>query len=154
VQPVIPFALNDKWNLISRTIVPFAAQSDVIPGDPHESGLGDITQSLFFSPKNPIGGWIIGAGPALLLPTATESSLGYGKWGLGPTMVVVKQTPSAWTYGALWNHIWSVAGSGNRADINSTFIQPFLSKGLDRASPPAPTSRPATTGRIATGWYR
>jgi hypothetical protein len=130
VQPVIPISLGDKWTLISRTIIPFAAQSDVIPGDPHQSGLGDITQSFFFSPKEPLGGWIIGAGPAILLPTATESSLGYGKWGLGATMVVLKQTPSAWTYGALWNHIWSVGGQQNRPDISSTFIQPFISKGL------------------------
>jgi hypothetical protein len=130
VQPVIPFSLGDHWSLISRTIIPFAAQSDVIPGDPHQSGLGDITQSFFFSPKEPLGGWIIGAGPAMLLPTATDSSLGYGKWGLGATMVVLKQTPSAWTYGALWNHIWSVAGNENRPDISSTFIQPFISRGL------------------------
>lgn len=130
VQPVIPLSLGDKWTLISRTIIPFAAQSDVIPGDPHQSGLGDITQSFFFSPKEPVGGWIIGAGPAMLLPTATDSSLGYGKWGLGATVVVLKQTPSAWTYGALWNHIWSVGGNENRPDISSTFIQPFISKGL------------------------
>jgi hypothetical protein len=65
-----------------------------------------------------------------LLPTATDSSLGYGKWGLGATMVVLKQTPGAWTYGALWNHIWSVGGNESRPDISSTFIQPFISKGL------------------------
>ena len=40
--------------------------------------------------------------------------------GLGPTLVVVKQTPNGSTYGALWNHIWSVAGGSNRADVNST----------------------------------
>jgi hypothetical protein len=31
-----------------------------------------------------------------------------------------------WTYGALANHIWSVAGSDSRPDISSTFLQPFL----------------------------
>jgi len=130
VQPVIPFSLGEHWTLISRTIIPFAVQSDVIPGDPHQSGLGDVTQSFFFSPKETFGGWIIGVGPAVLLPTATDSSLGYGKWGLGATVVALKQTSDAWTYGALWNHIWSVAGSSNRQDISSTFIQPFISKGL------------------------
>jgi hypothetical protein len=95
--------------------------------------VGDITQSFFFSPKHPIGdGWIIGAGPALLLPTATQTSLGNGKWGLGPTLVALKQTPSAWTVGILWNHIWSVGGSSNRPDLNSTFLQPFVAKGLGR----------------------
>ena len=32
-----------------------------------------------------------------------------------------------WTYGALANHIWSVAGNGDRADVSSTFLQPFVS---------------------------
>lgn len=41
------------------------------------TGLGDITQSLFFSPKAPTsGGLIWGVGPALLLPTATDDLLG------------------------------------------------------------------------------
>lgn len=31
-----------------------------------------------------------------------------------------------WTYGALANHVWSVAGDDDRADINSTYLQPFL----------------------------
>src|SRR5271170_1730787 len=131
VQPVIPFELNDKWNLISRTIVPLTVQSDVVPGDAHQSGLGDITQSFFFTPKEPLpGGWIVGIGPAILLPTATDPSLGNGKWGLGPTVLFLKQTPTAWSVGVLANHIWSVAGSSNRADLSATFLQPFLSKGL------------------------
>jgi hypothetical protein len=50
--------------------------------------------------------------------------------GAGPTVVFLKQTAEGWTYGALANHIWSVAGSGNRADISNTFLQPFLSKAL------------------------
>jgi hypothetical protein len=131
IQPVIPLSLTDSWNVISRTIVPLVEQSNVVPGDPYQSGLGDITQSFFFSPKQPIGdGWIIGVGPALLLPTATDSSLGNGKWGLGPTAVVLKQTPGGWTYGLLWNHIWSIAGNRDRPSLSSTFLQPFISKAL------------------------
>jgi hypothetical protein len=131
IQPVIPITLNDRWNVISRTIVPLVAQSDVVPGDPHQSGLGDITQSLFFAPREPLGGgWIVGFGPALLAPSATDSSLGNGKWGLGPTAVALRQTADAWTFGLLWNHIWSFAGSRNRPGLDSTFLQPFVSKGL------------------------
>jgi hypothetical protein len=52
VQPVIPIGLNVDWNLISRTIVPLTSQNDVPPGI-DESGLGDVLQSLFFSPKAP-----------------------------------------------------------------------------------------------------
>ena len=31
-----------------------------------------------------------------------------------------------WTYGALSNHLWSVAGKDSRDDVSATFIQPFL----------------------------
>jgi hypothetical protein len=125
-QPVIPISLTTNWNLISRTIFPFISQDNMV-GHSSQTGLGDITQSLFFSPKQPTsGGWIWGAGPALLLPTATDDALGTGKFGLGPTAVLLKQE-NGWTYGALVNHIWSVAGTSVRDDVNSTFLQPFLS---------------------------
>jgi hypothetical protein len=125
VQPVIPISLGDNWNLISRTIVPVIWQSDVVPGTGGQSGMGDITQSFFFSPKKPTsGGWIWGAGPVIYLPTATSDLLGADKWGLGPTAVFLKQE-HGWTYGILANHIWSIGGSG-KADISNTYLQPFL----------------------------
>lgn len=125
VQPVVPFALNEKWNLLVRTIVPFIHQEDMI-GNSSQTGLGDITQSFFSSPKKPgPGDWLWGAGPVLLYPTATDDLLGTEKFGLGPTVVLVKQK-DPWTYGALVNHIWSVAGEGGRQDVSSTFLQPFL----------------------------
>lgn len=40
-------------------------------------------------------------------------------------MVLKQQGP--WTVGLLANHIWSVAGDDDRADINATFLQPFVS---------------------------
>ena len=127
VQPVIPFSIGADWNLISRTIVPLVSQQDVVTGAGNDSGVGDITQSLFFSPKKPTaGGWIWGAGPVLLLPTGSEDRLTAGKWGLGPTAVVLKQQ-NGWTVGALANHIWSVAGDDDRRDISATFLQPFVS---------------------------
>lgn len=127
VQPVIPFSISADWNLISRTIVPLVSQHDVAPGTGTDAGVGDITQSLFFSPKKPTaGGWIWGVGPVLLLPTGSEDRLTADKWGLGPTAVVLKQQ-SGWTVGALANHIWSVAGDDDRNDISATFLQPFVS---------------------------
>jgi len=125
VQPVVPFSLNEDWNLISRTIVPVVWQADIFPRSGSQSGIGDTTQSFFFSPKKPTAdGWIYGVGPVIYLPTATNDLLGADKWGLGPTAVFLKQE-HGWTYGALLNHIWSVGGSG-RADISNTYLQPFL----------------------------
>ncbi len=127
VQPVVPITISPEWNLISRTILPIAVQDDVAGPSGRQSGLGDVTQSLFFSPKKPTsGGLIWGVGPVLLLPTATDTLLGSGKWGLGPTGVVLKQS-GAWTVGMLANHVWSVAGSDSRADVDATFLQPFVS---------------------------
>jgi hypothetical protein len=127
IQPVIPFSLTDQWNVITRTIVPLIDQQDFPIDVLNESGLGDIVASQFFSPKAPTaGGWIWGAGPVELLPSASDEVLGGEKWGLGPTAVALKQQ-GAWTVGMLANHIWSVAGDDVRADINATFLQPFVS---------------------------
>jgi hypothetical protein len=53
IQPVIPFSLNEEWNLITRTIVPVIYQDSLADGLSSDFGLGDTTQSFFFSPKNP-----------------------------------------------------------------------------------------------------
>lgn len=139
VQPVVPFALTPKINLITRNILPIVHQSDVFvplseddggesgvyPGQGTQTGLGDLTSSFFFSPAKPIKGFIVGAGPIFLLPTATNKYLGTGKWGSGPTVVLLKQT-GPWTAGALYNQIFSFAGQSARGDVNSVFLQPFL----------------------------
>lgn len=125
IQPVIPITLSEDWNVISRTILPVVYQENLI-GTSSQSGLSDTLQSLFFSPKAPTkAGWIWGAGPVFLLPTATDDLLGAEKWGAGPTAVVLKQE-KGWTYGMLANHIWSLAGENGRQDVNATFLQPFL----------------------------
>jgi len=127
VQPVIPISINEKWNLISRTILPVVSQDDIYPGAGNQFGIGDTTQSLFFSPKAPTAsGLIWGVGPVFLLPTGSDDLLSGEKWGAGPTAVLLKQK-GPWTIGFLGNHIWSFAGSDNRSDINSTFLQPFVS---------------------------
>jgi hypothetical protein len=126
VQPVVPITLTKDWNLISRTIVPVVTQDELFAGAGRQTGLGDTVQSLWFSPAKPTDkGLVWGIGPVILLPTATDDLLGGGKWGLGPTAVALRQV-GPWTYGGLVNHIWSVAGSGNRNDISSTFFQPFI----------------------------
>lgn len=49
---MIPIALSPAWSLISRTIVPIVHQDDVVPGG-SQTGIGDVLQSLFFSPVDP-----------------------------------------------------------------------------------------------------
>ena len=126
VQPVVPVDLSQDWNLISRTILPIVRQEDIFPGAGTQTGIGDVVQSVFFSPKAPTAsGWILGLGPVFLLPTGSDDLLTADKWGTGPTVVALKQS-NGWTRGVLANHIWSFAGDADRADVNATFMQPFL----------------------------
>jgi hypothetical protein len=129
IQPVVPLTLNDDWNLITRTIIPIVDQDPFFAGGSSVSGVGDIVQSFFLSPREPgPGGLTWGAGPVFLWPTATEDALGADKFGVGPTAVgLFIQGP--WTYGALVNHVWSFAGDGDR-DVSSTFLQPFVNYSL------------------------
>ena len=133
IQPVIPIKLNDHWNLISRTIVPVVYQTyqDTPVPVQDDWGIGDITQSLFFSPaqKHP-DDWMIGVGPAMLISTASlsskaEETISSDQFALGPTAVVVKQK-NGWTIGALANHLWSVRHDDDVEGISNTFLQPFL----------------------------
>jgi hypothetical protein len=106
--------------------MPVIFQDEVYPSQGSQSGLGDITLSLFFSPRETgPGGITWGAGPILLLPSATDDLLGGKKWGAGPTAVVLT-VRGPWTMGGMFNHVWSFAGDSERQDISSTFIQPFL----------------------------
>lgn len=135
IQPVIPISINDEWNVISRTILPVVTQSDIAV-DPTRSsgytgtqtGIGNITQSFFFSPKAPTeNGWIVGVGPIILIPSASDDLLGGDQWGLGPTAVALKQE-NGWTYGGLASHTWSIA-QDDGAPISATYLQPFLNYG-------------------------
>jgi hypothetical protein len=146
VQPVIPFKLNDDWNLITRTIVPVTDVVHIIPGNP--VGIGDTVQSFFLSPAKPVNGIILGAGPVFLYPTATRDEISANQWGAGPTLVALTQF-SGYTFGILANHIWGIGPPGTNglgggsilADdgstipvppgrsplINATYLQPFAS---------------------------
>ena len=135
LQPVIPVSISEHWNLILRTIMPVIYQEALVDGPlarfaPKEMGkshygLGDTTQSFFFSPKEPVCGWILGAGPVAYIPTATTSYLGSGQWGAGPTVVALRQE-HGFTYGVLANQIWSFTGQKDRNEVNATYVQPFV----------------------------
>ena len=124
IEPVVPFSLNQDWNLITRTIIPVAHVEGMFPGD--KSGLGDVVQSFFFSPARPVNGITWGMGPVFLYPTATEEVLGHHQWGSGVTGIVLQQS-GHWLYGVLANHIWSLSNETfGRERVNASFVQPFL----------------------------
>ena len=55
--------------------------------------------------------------------------LGAGKWGIGPSAVLLTM-PGSWVIGVLANNIWSVAGDENRADVNQMLVQYFVNYNL------------------------
>ena len=125
IQPVLPFSLNDDWNLISRTIIPVISQPDFGIYPKRENGIGDIQLSGFLSPKEVKGGLVWGVGAVAQLDTATDDRLGQGAWGIGPTAVVLK-LGNPWVFGALVNNVWSVSEDSNRDRVNQFLLQPFV----------------------------
>jgi len=125
VQPIISFKLSEKWNLITRTIIPFYSLKDITKNFGKESGLGDINQSLFLSPSTSSeSGYTWGVGSVLSYPTASNEYFKTGKLGVGPTGIALR-VKGPLTYGMLANHTWSL-GSNEYADVNTTFVQPFF----------------------------
>ena len=136
VQPVYPITKGD-WNYVSRLILPIASVDGPIStsenpnpsGAGSASGLGDTNYSLYLSPVK-YGKVIWGAGPSLMMPTASDDQLGSGKWSAGITAVALTQ-PKWGSLGILGRHLWSFAGESNRSDVNQSLIEPFANYNLD-----------------------
>jgi hypothetical protein len=155
IQPVIPVKLSDKVMLINRIIQPIVWQPYASQTTGGQFGFGDMNPTFFLSPAN-AGKLIYGVGPAFILPTATSSQTGQGKFSLGPSVVALMQ-PGHWTVGVLINNVFSVAGSSNRPDVNQMLLQYFinynLKKGYYLTSGPIVTANwnANGTGDAATG---
>jgi hypothetical protein len=126
VQPVIPIHINEDWNIITRTILPFIWQPSLQPANTVPFGTGPTTFSAFLSPSKPVNGWLWAIGPVIQVPTASDASLGSNVWGAGPTAALVYMK-GPWVTGALANNVWSLGGTRGLAGrrYNSFLVQPF-----------------------------
>lgn len=129
IQPVVPFNLNQGWNLITRTIAPIVKQPDISTSSDDTWGLGDINFTAFISPAKPRA-LIWGVGPALLLPTGTDSAVSQRKWAAGPSAVALTMQ-GPWVLGALAQNVWSFAGSQDRPGVNQFLAQYFVNYNLE-----------------------
>ena len=133
LEPIIPFPLGPKWDLITKTTVSVGSQPDLM--SPHGSvwKLSDITSRFYFSPDNRhIFQW--GVGPSFLFPAATGPQAGSGKWGVGPTGAVFVE-PGKWTLGLQFSDLKSFAGDRNRPDVHYAILEYIL------------------TYNVSKGWY-
>jgi hypothetical protein len=158
IQPVIPLKASDNWNLIIRWITPIIYQPLPAYSPAPQvgvSGLGDMQPTFLLSPSKPHK-VIWGAGPLFQLPTATSQYTGQGKLAVGPNVVVLAM-PKNYVLGVLVNNLWSIAGSGSRADVNQMLLQYFVNynmkKGWYLTSQPIVTANwnaPAPNGSVWT----
>lgn len=125
IQPVVPIKLSNNLNLIGRMVLPVVTQYNITSEGDKQNGLSDAVLSAFISPSKSKNGFTWGVGPVFLIPTGTNDYLTTKKFGVGPTAVALRQS-NGWTYGALANQIWSVAGSSKRDDVSQMFFQPFV----------------------------
>ena len=71
LQPVLPFRMTERWNLVTRVIMPLVSQPYLDRHEGTKNGLGDFNPSFFLSPVKR-GKLIWGLGPTLSVPTATN----------------------------------------------------------------------------------
>lgn len=124
IQPVIPF-VHAHSKFILRPILPLLDSE--FPQD--KSGIGDLTVQGYYIPKREGAALEVGFGPIVQLDTASSDTLGSGKYSLGPAFLVVHKTKH-WTLGGLLNHLVSVAGDDDRADVSTTNLQPIVTRNL------------------------
>src|SRR5271167_209929 len=90
-QPVLPLALTDDWNLITRPVFQVMNSTPYVNDSGHlhrVTGFGDTILATMLSPSPKLAGpWLLAAGPSFIFPTASNSRLGQNKWQLGPAGV-------------------------------------------------------------------
>ena len=115
-QPVLPLS---KTNLL-RPALPIVRTPDVL-GTPSVEGIGDLfLLDLFFFHQSKS---TFGVGPVASLPTASNDLLGSGKYQLGASFVYLYKGFKKDLPGILLYNQWSVAGDGDRKDINNLSFQ-------------------------------
>lgn len=127
IQPVVPISLGEKWNLVTRTIIPIVTVPDYSDaGKSSVTGLSDITLSMFFVPKESKVIW--GLGPIIQLPTTTNDAVGPNEFGLGPSLILVLMK-GKWVYGGTMNNVWSIGNT----NLNQFLLQYFINYNLPKS---------------------
>jgi hypothetical protein len=119
IQPVLPFNLSDKVNLINRIILPVITQPSATE-DKSTTGTGDISWSAWLSPSK-AGKIIWGIGPVLQIPTASSSEFGSGEFGIGPSFVALTMIDK-WVAGIVTNNVWTFGDKSENKFVFQYFI--------------------------------
>jgi hypothetical protein len=115
-QPVLPLS---KANLL-RPALPIITTG----GSDGVTGIGDLfLMDLQLIPK---GKSTLGFGPVATLPTATDDTLGSGKWQAGAAFVYLYKGVPKDLLGVLAYQQWSFAGKSDRDKVSELTVQPVF----------------------------
>jgi hypothetical protein len=127
---------SKNWNFINRPVIPIIDIKGTVIGRPElpsggggdATGLGDISYTVAVEARKlkPVS---VAAGIAAVFPTATEDTLGSGKWSTGPAVMVMTRQ-DAWSMLLSARQIWSFAGDSQRADVNNFAMEPIFTRRL------------------------
>ena len=130
IQPVLPFSLGSKFNMINRLIIPVITQPSFTE-DNSSTGIGDVLYTAWISPVK-ASKVIWGVGPVFQLPTASDSNhgseFGSGEFGIGPSIVLLTMIDQ-WVAGAVINQI----NTFGDASTSKFFINYFINYNLPKA---------------------
>ena len=95
------------------------------PGLEAADGINDVLTAFWFSKKGAHRGkHHFSLGFAAQFPTASDDTLGSGKWSLGPSFDYEYES-GRWFAGAIALQVWSVAGDDDRKSVSMLMIKPF-----------------------------
>jgi hypothetical protein len=131
IMPLYGYLSTDNWKIMHLDMLTIANAPGGVPGRPGNPnpepggtvfGLGDLLHASFYTPMNSSSNLTWGMGGMLSIPTASEDSLGSGKWSGGPSFRFVYKSES-WSIGAVGGQIWSFAGDDDRGDVSQLFMR-------------------------------
>jgi len=134
-HPVMPIALTDNWNLITRPVIQFFNSTPYLRDnlmDPTKveigrtTGFGDTTLMVHLSPSPKlVGNWLIGVGPTFIFPTASSDYTGQGKYQVGPS-AIMGYFAKKWVLAAFVQDWLSFAGNSQRKNTHQMNLQPIV----------------------------
>lgn len=134
MRPIIPVQLNDDLRLLTRTTLNMTYQSRLYPSGANQLGFGDMDLEFWVANNHSLAhdSLIMGFGPSVHIPTATQSLIGLDQWGLGASGVVVWQPATiyalkGWTVGLGVNQSFGVGTGGGTQAARLLFVNPGVS---------------------------
>ena len=126
-----------KYNVKNISYFEVNQYPRVIPGQPNGNptstvqtvaadGINDLLMGFWFAERGKAHSkHHFTVGFATQLPTATDKTLGSGKFSIGPSFDYEYEN-GRWFAGAIALQVWSIAGPSDRKDVNLLMIKPFI----------------------------